>query len=141
MNNPNIQKKQSSKVWSRCRLNSNSTPEISEIQKPIGKCLLLNASRDDIVAAIKMKEHMDIEVQWFETHTAVHTGTVVGQSTLDIIKGDVRGLHPVQGALCIQNEETIQHKSSFFKYKKSESLILRNTVINMYWLYIISILL
>lgn len=73
---------------------------------------------------------MDVEVQWFEAHTAVHTGTVVGQSTLDIIKGDVRGLHPVQGALCIQNEETIQHKSSFFKYKKSESLNLRNTFIN-----------
>lgn len=56
-----------------------------------------------------MKEHMDVEVQWFEAHTAVHTGTVVGQSTLDIIKGDVRGLHPVQGALCIQRKETIQH--------------------------------
>ena len=43
---------------------------------------------------------MDIEVEGLETDTAVYTGTVVSQSTLHIVKWDVRGLHPAQIAFC-----------------------------------------
>lgn len=75
-----------------------------------------------------MKEHMDVEVQWFEAHTAVHTSTVVGQSTLHIVKGDVRGLHPVQGALCSQRKENTTY--NYFHDIKNLSL-LRNTVVNI----------